>query len=147
MRGLLIAVSLLICASVGACAQDSDVATIEAVDDVVGRLDEAFEAQDAATIKSLMTPGHLAVTPFYSTPQSVDELLATLADYKIKQTELSEPTVTLLGPGSAMRTLTAKLEGTFADKPISENVFITAIVVKQGGKWRERLYQVTRLAP
>ena len=147
MRGLLIAVSILIYAGLGACSQESDVAAIEAVDDVVGRLDEAFEAKDAATVKSLMTADHLAVTPYYGTPQSVDEVIASLSDLDFKQTDLNEPEVAILGPNAAMRTVTAKVEGSFKGEAFSDKVFITAIVVKQEGKWLEKFYQVTRVAP
>ena len=147
MRGLLIAVSILIYAGMGACAQENDVAAIEAVDDVVGRLDEAFEAQDAATVRSLMTADHVVVAPYYGAPQSVDEVIASLPDLKFRQTDLSEPEVVLLGPKAAMRTLTAKVEGSFKGKSFSDKVFITAIVVNQDGKWLEKFYQVTSLAP
>ena len=146
MRALLIATSMLIYVASGAAAQTAEVATVEAIDDVVGRLDEAFEARDEAAAKALMTADHIAVTPYYGAPQSVDQVLATLADYKIKQTDLSEPTVALLGPDSAMRTLTAKLEGTFAGRAVSGTVFITSILVKRDGKWLERFYQATTLA-
>ena len=129
-----------------ACVQD-EVATIEEIDNVVGKLDEAFEARDAASAKALMTSDHLAVTPYYDTPQSSDEVVRTLSDYDIKQTDLSEPEVVLLGSDHAMRTLTAKLEGSFKDETISDKVFITSILVKQDGKWLEKLYQVTALAP
>jgi len=146
MRRLLIAVSMLIYVVSGASAQTADMATVEAIDDIVGRLDEAFEARNATAAKALMTADHIAVTPYYGTPQSVDQVIATLADYKIEQTDLSQPTVSLLGPDSAMRTWTAKLEGTFADKAVSDTVFITSILIKQDGKWLERFYQVTTLA-
>jgi len=138
--------STLIFLLLTACVQD-DVANIEAIDNVVGKLDEAFESRDAASAKALMTSDHLAVTPYYDTPQSFDEVVRTLADYKIKQTDLSEPEIVLLGPDHAMRTLTAKLEGKFKDETISDKVFITSILVKQDGKWLEKLYQVTALAP
>jgi len=147
MRKLLTALSFLIFVSVGGCNQPSDVATIEAVDNAAAELDQAFETQDATAIKALITPDHVAVTPYYGTPHSVAELIDTLPDLKYKQTNLSEPKVVLLGPDIAMRTLTAKLDGTFKDKPISHKVFITSILVKQDGKWLERFYQVTHLAP
>ena len=152
MRGLLIAVSIyagvcMVYAGAGAYAQESDVVAIEAVDDVVAKLDEAFEAQDAATVKSLMTPDHLSVTLYYGTPQSVDEVIASLPDLKYDQTDLSEPKVILLGRNTALRTLTGKVEGSLKGKAFSDKVFITAIVVKQDGKWLERFYQVTHLAP
>jgi hypothetical protein len=55
--------------------------------------------------------------------------------------------VVLLGPDVALRTLTAKLDGTYEGGPLSGNVFITSILVNEDGKWLERFYQVTRLAP
>lgn len=45
-----------------------------------------------------------------------------------------------------MRTVIAKVEGTFKGEPFSYKVFITAILLRQDGKWLERFYQVTRLA-
>lgn len=151
MRTLLAALSFAILVMTAACSpspSDGDVATIEAVDNAVAELDEAFEAQDAATIKALMTPDHVAVTPYYGAPRSVAEVIETLPDLKYDQTDLSEPTVVLLGTDAAMRTVTAKLDGSFKGKPIEfHTVFITAILIKQDGKWLERFYQVTHLAP
>ena len=126
---------------------DNMVATVEGIDDVVGRLDEAFAEQDAETIKSLMTPDHVAVLPYRAGPQSLDDLVETLPELKLKQTDLSEPSVVMLGPDHAMRTLTAKFKGSFAGKPIDSKVFITSIMVKKDGKWLESFYQVTTLAP
>jgi len=56
MRTLLAALCFVILTAAAACSQSGDVATIEAVDDAVAKLDEAFEAQDASAIKALMTP-------------------------------------------------------------------------------------------
>lgn len=147
MRKLLPALSLLVFAVVAGCDHPSDVATIEAVDNAAAELDEAFETQDAAAIKARMTPDHVAVTHYYRTPQTVDEQIASLPKLKYKQTERSEPKVVLIGLDVAMRTLTAKFEGTFEDRPLSGDVFITSILVKQDGKWLERFYQVTQIAP
>jgi ketosteroid isomerase-like protein len=147
MRKLLTAFSFLIFASISACAQPDDVATIEAVDDAAGRLDEAFAAKDAAAAKALMTPDHLAVTYYYGKPRTADEQIASLPDLKYEQATLSEPKVVLLGPDVALRTLTAKLDGSYEGRPLSGNVFITSILVNENGKWLERYYQVTRLGP
>lgn len=146
MWKLFAALSVLIFVSLSACSQ-GDVATIEGVDDAVGELDEAFEAQNAEAVKALMTPDHLSVTPYYGAPQTVDEVLASLPDLKYEQTDLSEPKVVLLGTDAAMRTVTAKIEGTFKGESFSDKVFITSILSKRDGKWLEQFYQVTRLAP
>jgi hypothetical protein len=146
MPKLLAAFSAVILIALTACTQD-DVARTETIDNVVAQLNAAFEAQNVNAAKALMTPDHLSVTPYYGTPQSVDEILASLPDLKYEQTDESEPKVVLLGDDAAMRTLTAKVDGTFKGEPFSYKVFITAILVRQNGKWLERFYQVTRLAP
>lgn len=146
MPKLLAAFSALIFVALASCTQD-DAVTLEAVDNAVAELDEAFEAQDVKAAKALMTPDHLSVTPYYGAPTSVDEALASLPDLKYEQTDESEPKVVLLGDDAAMRTVTAKVDGTFKGEPFSYNVFITAVLVRQNGKWLERFYQVTRLAP
>lgn len=147
MRTHFIALSLLILAGLAGCAEPDAVATIEAVDNAAAKLDEAFEAQDTAAAKALMTPDHVAVTYYYEAPQTVDEQIASLPDLKYTQTNLTEPKVVLLGDGVAMRTLTARLDGTFKGEPLSGEAFITAILVEQDGKWLERFYQVTALKP
>ena len=146
MPKLLAAFSAVILIALTSCTQD-DVARTETIDNVVAQLDAAFEAQNVNAAKALMTPDHLSVTPYYGTPQSVDEVLASLPDLKYAQTDESEPKVVLLGDDAAMRTLTAKVDGTFEGEPFSYKVFITAVLVRQNGKWLERFYQVTRLAP
>jgi ketosteroid isomerase-like protein len=146
MPKLLAVLSLLIFAALAGCSQD-EVAKIEAIDNAIGELDAALEAQDAKAAKALMTADHLSVTPYYGTPQSVDQVLASLPELKYAQTDLSEPKVVLLECDSAMRTLTAKVEGSFKGEPFSEKVFITSILTRQDGKWLEQFYQVTKLAP
>ncbi|MEM7193045.1 MAG: nuclear transport factor 2 family protein [Pseudomonadota bacterium] len=126
---------------------DDNLAAMEAIDNIVSQLDEAFETGDADTIKKYMTPDHVSVTPMAAGPQSFEDLIATLPDLKMKQTNLSEPTVVFLGPETAMRTVTAKLEGAFKGKAFDTKVFATAILVKKDGKWLERFYQATSLAP
>ena len=61
---LFVALNLGICCSVSA----DDVATIEAIDNAAGELDEAFVKQDAEAITSLTTPDHVAVTHYYGEP-------------------------------------------------------------------------------
>jgi hypothetical protein len=70
---------------------------------------------------------------------------ASLPELKYEQTNLTEPTVKLLGPDAAMRTFTAKLDGTLKGESLSARVFVTQIMQKLDGKWREKFYQVTAL--
>jgi ketosteroid isomerase-like protein len=138
---LFVALNLGICCSVSA----DDVATIEAIDNAAGELDEAFVKQDAEAITSLTTPDHVAVTHYYGEPTTVAAQIASLPELKYEQTNLTEPTVKLLGPDAAMRTFTAKLDGTFKGESLSARVFVTQIMQKLDGKWREKFYQVTAL--
>ena len=135
---------LILAAALPAGAWAGEVQTIEAIDNAAGRLDEAFEAQDAEAIKALTTPD-MAVTHYYDEPTSVAQQIASLPDLKYQQTNLSEPAITLLGSEAAMRRFTAKLEGTYKGKPLTGTVYVTQIMVMGDGKWLERFYQVTQL--
>jgi uncharacterized protein (TIGR02246 family) len=137
----------MILAVTAACGQPGDIATIEAIDNAAAELDRAFETGDAETIKSLMTPDHVAVTPYYGAPQTVAEQIASLGDLEYAQTDAGEPAVTLLGPDVAIRTGIAELKGSYKGKPLPPRVFATEIMVKRDGKWLERLYQATALTP
>ena len=148
MRKLFAALSFVILAATAACTPSGgDVADIEAIDDAVGELNEAFEAKDAAAIKALMTEDHVTVTPYYGAPQSVSQQLGSLAELKYEQTNLTEPTVVLLSPDAAIWTVTAKLDVTFEGKSLSGKAFITSVMAKQDGKWLEQFFQVTSLEP
>jgi len=144
---LLCSIALTLTAACSPSQSEGDVDVIETIDNAAGKLDEAFEAQDADAIKSLMTSDHLAVTPYYGAPQTGDEQIASLPDLKYEQTNLTVPSVAMLGPDVALRTFSAKLEGSYKGKPVSGSVFITEVMVKQDGVWRERFYQATELAP
>lgn len=128
-------------------ARAGDAETIAAVNASSNALDEAFEKQDAETIKALMTPDHITVTPYYDGPQTVDAQLASLSEFKWKQTIVGDVDVAILAPDVALRTFTADLEGTFKGKKLPSQVFATELLVQRDGKWVERFYQVTTLKP
>lgn len=141
----LAAVLTLVSLSLPATAE-SALSDAEAIDNVVGRLDEAFAQQDVGTIKALVTKDHIAVLPYRTGPETMDQTLSVLQEIKTKQMDLSEPTVVMLGPDSAMRTLTAKFEGSYGGKEVNDKVYITSIMVRKDGNWLESFYQVTKLA-
>ena len=122
-----------------------DAATIAAINASSNALDAAFTKKDVATIKALMTPDHITVTPYYDGPQTVRDQLDSLGTYDWSQTIVGDVDVALLGPEVAMRTFTADLKGTFQGKALPPRVFNTEILVKRDGKWVERFYQVTTL--
>lgn len=148
MRTLVL--SVLIVALAVACmftAQAGEPATVAAINAAAAALDDAFEQQNAEDIKRMMTADHVAVTPYYGTPQTAAEQIASLPELKYEQTITGDVKVVVLGPDAGMRTFSARLDGTFKGKPISPDVFVTAIMVREDGVWREKFYQVTALQP
>ncbi len=139
---------LVLCLAAGLPqARAGDAETSTAVNAAAAALDNAFERQSAEEIKHMMTADHIAVTPYYDAPQSVAEQIASLPELKYEQTNVGAVNVDVLGPDAAMRTFTARLEGTYKGKPIPSLVFVTAIMVRRDGQWKERLYQITAVQP
>jgi ketosteroid isomerase-like protein len=135
---------LVACGAFSAYASDADVAAINASSEA---LNAAFENGDTEAIRSLMTPDHVAVTPYFDGPKSVDEQLALLPDLKLRQTTAGELSVELLAQDVALRTFAADLEGRFKGMPLPTHVFVNETLVKRDGAWKERFYQVTTLEP
>jgi hypothetical protein len=128
-------------------ARAGDAETIAAINAAAAALDNAFERQSADEIKHMMTADHIAVTPYYDAPRTVAEQIASLPELKYEQTNIGPVNVDVLGPDAGMRTFTARLDGTYQGKPIPSPVFVTAIMVRQDGQWKERFYQVTAVQP
>jgi hypothetical protein len=147
VRKLVLAVLTFVLAVGIASANAGEPATVAAINAASAALDDAFERQSAEDIKRMMTADHLAVTPYYDTPQTAAQQIATLPELKYKQTNTGEVKVVVLGPDAGMRTFTARLDGTFRGKTIPPDVFVTSIMVREDGQWREKFYQVTALQP
>ena len=148
MRRLAAVLSLILLASAGLfMANATDAETIAAINASSNALDEAFADRNVETIKSLMTPDHVSVTPYYDGPQSVDDQIASLAELDYGQKIVGTPSVVLLSPDVALRTFTADLKGSFRGKPLPARAFVNEILVKRDGKWIERFFQVTTLKP
>ena len=146
MRSLFVLLVLMIFALAGLVeARAGDEHIIAEVNKAAEALDAAFERQDVEAVKQLMTPNHIAVTPYYPRPQNVDEQIASLPDLKYAQTIVGDVDVSLIGDDAALRTFQAKLEGTFKGVPIARHAFVTQLMAKQDGTWVERFYQVTAL--
>ena len=143
MRKLVLSVLTFVLAAGIASANAGEPATVAAINAASAALDDAFERQSAEDLKRMMTADHLAVTPYYETPQTAAQQIATLPELKYKQTNTGEVKVVVLGPDAGMRTFTARLDGTYKGKTIPPDVFVTSIMVRQDGQWREKFYQVT----
>ena len=144
MRKIATIVSLTILVTAGLSpARAGEAETIDAIIKAAAALDRAFESQESKAVKTLMTPDHVAVTPFYDGPQTVADQLASLPELKYEQKIDGKPTVAVLCPDAAARTFKAELNGSFEGKPIASKVFVSEIWVKRDGAWAEKLYQVT----
>jgi ketosteroid isomerase-like protein len=127
-------------------ARAGEAETIAAVN-AAAALDDAFERQSADEISRMMTADHIAVSSYYGAPQTGAEQIASLPELKYEHTIVGAVKVDVLGPDAAMRTFTARLDGTYQGKPVPSPVFVTAIMVRQDGQWKERLYQITAVQP
>ena len=130
-----------------AISRADDAAIIAEVQVATDALNQAFQRQDLAYIKENLAAGHISVFPVWGDPKSFAEELNLIPKLKMKQTPLTKPSVTVLGPNAAMRTVIMALEGTFKDKPLPQRVFVTQIMVKERGRWLEKFYQSTVLQP
>jgi hypothetical protein len=147
VRKLILSILAFVLAAGIAGANAGEPATVAAINAASAALDDAFERQSAEDIKRMMTADHIAVTPYYETPQTVAAQIASLPELKYKQTNIGEVKVVVLGPDAGMRTFTARLDGTYKGKTIPPDVFVTSIMVREDGQWREKFYQVTALQP
>ena len=147
MRKLILSILAFVLAAGIAGANAGEPATVAAINAASAALDDAFERQSAEDIKRMMTADHIAVTPYYETPQTAAAQIASLPELKYKQTNTGEMKVVVLGPDAGMRNFTARLDGTYKGKAIPLDVFVTSIMVREDGQWREKFYQVTALQP
>jgi cellobiose-specific phosphotransferase system component IIB len=95
----------------------------------------------------LMTPDHVAVTPYFEGPQTIEQEIAALSELDYKETMIGDVNVVLLAPDVAMRTFVADLEGNFKGKPLPARVFVTETLVNRNGQWLERFFQSTAPQP
>lgn len=122
-----------------AAAQDATAGLATAIE----ALSKAFEERDSDSIRAMMTPDHVAVSPGYGRAYSVDEQIATLPELDYKVFDSSGRTISLLGEDAALITERSTIEGSFKGEPLARHVFISEVWVRQDGKWLQRLYQET----
>jgi hypothetical protein len=146
-RSAIAALTLLALTFASAPSRAGDAEAVAAVNAAENALDDAFAKRDVETIRALMTPDHITVTPYYDGPQTVDDQIASLAELDYGETIVGEPSVVFLSPEVALRTFVAELDGSFRGKPLPARAFINETVVKRDGQWIEAFFQVTALAP
>ena len=143
---IIVLIGLIAVASMPARSDEAE--TLEAINNAAIALDQAITRQDKDAARDLMTPDHLAVTPYYGGPQNISDQLESLSALKYRQTIVGEKAlVVLLGPETVTRRFAAQLKGTFKGRKLPTLVYISEIWVKAGGRWREEFSQATTLRP
>ena len=105
-------------------------------------LNEAFEKHDAKTIRALMTPDHLAITP-YAGKQSVKDQIRTLPVLKYDKYSAGPMSMNVVNDRCVLVTYALKLKGAYQGKPLPSHNLVASLWIKNGGKWRELHYQET----
>ncbi len=105
-------------------------------------LNAAFEAHDAKTIRALMTPDHLAITP-YAGKQRVKDQIRTLPVLKYEKYSAGPMSMKVIDDNCVLVTYALELKGTYQGKPLPPKSLVASLWVKNGGKWRELYYQET----
>ena len=128
-------------------ARADEAATREEISKAAAALDQAFAQHNREAAKELMTPEHLAITPYYKGPQNITDQLNSLSKLDYEQTILGESVpVVLLGPEVALRMFAAELKGNFEGQKLPAMVYVSEVWVKRD-RWRQKLYQATTLRP
>lgn len=131
--------ALLVC-SFAAASYAGDPA--KEVESAIEILNDAFAKQDVAKIRSLMAPNHVAITPFAG-KQQLEDQLRTLPDLKYDKYSAGPMSATTVSDNCVLLTYALKVQGTYEGRPLPSNCLVTAIWVKNDGKWLELQYQET----
>ena len=121
----------------------ADQEIIEPVKALVKALGSAFTVKDQDTVKQLISPDHVAVTPYAGRPLNTSEQLEKLAELDLEIVSVERETLTVLGPEAVLVHQEKILSGTYQGEPGPDRVYSTAIWTKLDGKWCERFYQET----
>lgn len=139
MRYLLWLPLLLVAATINAADPAKE------VESAIKVLNQAFENRDLAVVRSLMAPSHIAITPFAGR-QSLDEQLQTLPELSYEKYSAGPMSATVLSDNCVVLNYALQVQGTFQGKPLPSDCLVSAIWVKNEGKWQELQYQETAVA-
>ena len=143
MRVLIVLLAMVF----GAAAAFGSDADREAIIAAKTKLDQAFQDNDAETIRAMMTDDHVAITTFYGGPKTVSEQIDTLKDLKAEFFDFSETVLTFLNDDTAWIRFENSYRGTFMGEPLPERVYVSEAWVKRDGTWLQKLYQETVIEP
>jgi ketosteroid isomerase-like protein len=106
-------------------------------------LDTAFEKGDVATVRGLMTDDKVAITPYYDGPQTKEDQIKSLPDFKMPEYIVGQRKTTVLGKDVVLVTYPLTMKGTFKGKPLPAKSYVSSLWINRDGKWKEALYQAT----
>lgn len=128
-------------------AAAADEAAKQQIAEAISALIEAFETRDADRIRAMMTSDHVAISPNYGRPYSVDEQIETLPQLDFNVTGVGERQISMVGDDAALVTQRVSVEGSFRGRPLPADIFVSQLWVREDGRWLQRLYQETAVDP
>lgn len=132
------------CFCVAMFAQAGEPAAQE-IQKAINTLNEAFEKRDTEALQRLMTPDHIAITPYYGGPKTGAEQIKSLDDLRLSEYGSDKMKFTPLDKNTVLITYPLTQKGTFRGKAIAPRSFASAVWVRRDGAWREAFYQETAL--
>jgi len=140
IKGLVGAVLLLAAAASSPADEASDIAAIATRHAALGK---AYDDQDAAAVRALLTPDQRSATFAYDGPLDVDQQLASLAQLDVEVYDALTPSYAMLGADAALVTYEQSYRGTYKGNPLPGRVFVGEIWVRSGDAWLQKFYQET----
>jgi len=129
---------LLVCVSSATRAADP----VSEVESAIERLNDAFQQRDVVKARSLMTPNHVAITPFAG-KQQLEEQLRTLPDLKYDQYSAGPMSATTISDTCVLLTYPLQVKGSYQGKALPARCLVSAVWVNNDGQWQELKYQET----
>jgi ketosteroid isomerase-like protein len=123
----------------------ADDTAIKDVEKAMSALNDAFQKQDAVTIKKYLADDHIGVTPYYGGPQTAQEQIDSLKDLKLSEYTPGKMRFNSLNKDTVLITYELTMKGTFKGKDMARKSYVSAVWVKKDGGWREAFYQETAL--
>lgn len=112
-------------------------------------LDQAFADGDADKIRSLVTPDHVAITPYYPTITTTAEQIASLQEADYTLVSDGEPVYRTISEDNDVVsiTVTKSYKGHWGEYQMPEKAISTSIWSLYDGKWLQSFYQETGISP
>lgn len=118
-----------------------------AVQKAIDEIGAAFARQNFDEIRTFFAPDHLVVTTYTGVSPVSEYLPDAIKNLDIQSARVEDHQLVKLGQGVYMRTYFVENKGTFHGKALPRRVLATQIWVQRDGRWVQRLYQETPLAP